>query len=80
MTRPVPEAVPPSRKKQLIAGGVTLVTLAIVLGRIPPQLADYDEAWAAVQNMPATWLLALVVAAVVNIIVYVCRTRRPCRA
>jgi uncharacterized protein (TIRG00374 family) len=65
------QATPPSRKKQVIAGLVTLVTLVIVFGRILPQLADYGSAWEAIQDMPALALVLLVVATIGNIIVYV---------
>jgi uncharacterized protein (TIRG00374 family) len=68
-----PEAppAPPSKKKQVIAGLVTVVTLVIVFAGILPQLADYGSAWDAIQNMSVLALGLLVVATVANIVVYV---------
>jgi uncharacterized membrane protein YbhN (UPF0104 family) len=60
-----------SKKKQIIATAVTVVTLAVVFGGILPQLADYDEAWDAVQGMPSWALGLLVLMTVANIVVYV---------
>lgn len=60
-----------SKTRQIIATVVTVVTLAVVFGRILPQLADYGEAWDAVQGMPSWTLGLLVLVTVANIIVYV---------
>jgi len=40
-----------------------------VFGRILPQLADYDEAWDAVQGWPSWALGRLVLVTVANIVV-----------
>jgi len=58
-----------SKTKRIIATAVTVVTLAVVFGRILPQLADYDEAWDAVQGMPSWALGLLVLVTVANIVV-----------
>ena len=61
----------PSRRSQIVAGAVTLVTLVLVFAVVLPQLADYGEAWEAIQDMGAPALALLVVATVANIAVYV---------
>ncbi len=66
-----PEQEKPSRTRQVIAGIVTLLVLVLVFGIVFPQFADYDEAWEAIQGMSNWALLALGVATIVNIIVYV---------
>jgi uncharacterized protein (TIRG00374 family) len=70
-TSGAPEAHAPSRRNQLIAGAVTLITLVIVFAVVLPQLADYGEAWDAIQNMDTPALLLLVVATIANIGIYV---------
>ncbi len=59
------------KKKQIIGGIVTLVTLVLVFGIVFPQFADYGEAWDAVQKMSAIALVLLLVMTVINIVVYV---------
>ena len=59
------------KKKQIIAGIITLVTLVFVFGVVFPQFADYGEAWDAVQKMSTISLVLLLVMTVVLIIVYV---------
>ncbi len=59
------------KKKQIIAGIVTLVTLVFVFGIVFPQFADYGEAWDAIQTMSTISLVLLLVMTVVLIIVYV---------
>lgn len=61
----------PSRKKQVIAGLVTLITLVIVFAGILPQLADYGSAWDAIGAMSTVSLVLLLGATILNIIVYV---------
>ncbi len=60
-----------NKKKQIIAGIITLVTLVFVFGVVFPQFADYGEAWDAVQKMSTVALVFLVIATVILIIVYV---------
>jgi uncharacterized protein (TIRG00374 family) len=54
-----------------VAGIVTIVVLLIVFVGVFPQFASYAEAWDSIQAMSAPWLVALSVAVVVNILVYV---------
>jgi uncharacterized protein (TIRG00374 family) len=72
-TSPETEAPPKGGfgKQQVIATIITLVVLIIVFARIFPQLGDYDQAWAAIQNMSNTWVAALVVATIAMILIYV---------
>jgi len=67
----VPVPAKTSKKKQIIAGIITLVTLVFVFGVVFPQFADYGEAWDAVQKMSTFALVLLLVMTVVLIIVYV---------
>ena len=66
---PVPQKT--DKKKQIIAGIVTLVTLIFVFGIVFPQFADYGEAWDAIQTMSTISLVLLLAMTVVLIIVYV---------
>ena len=59
------------KRKQIIAGGLTILILLVVFGVVFPQFADYSEAWAAIQAMSTAALVALVAAMVVNIVIYV---------
>lgn len=58
-------------KQQIIALIITLVVLVIVFSRVLPQLGDYDQAWAAIQDMSTASLLLLVTATVALIIIFV---------
>ena len=60
-----------SKRKAVVGAIVTIAVLAIVFLGIFPQFASYKEAWAAIQGMPSQWIVALVIACVVNILVYV---------
>jgi uncharacterized protein (TIRG00374 family) len=55
----------------VISSAVTLAVLVVVLVGIFPQVADYSEAWSSIQQLPAAYLVALVVATVVNLAAYV---------
>lgn len=65
------EPAPSGRGRQIAATVVTVVTLVIVFAGILPRFADYGEAWSAIQEMEATWIALLAVAAAVNVVVYV---------
>ena len=60
-----------SKRKAIVGAIVTVAVLAIVFLGIFPQFASYKDAWTAIQEMPAPWIAALVIACVVNILVYV---------
>lgn len=66
-----PEIPKLDKKKSLIAGGITLVTLVIVFAGILPKLGNYSEAWDSVQGMTTLNKAALLLAVVVNLWVYV---------
>jgi uncharacterized protein (TIRG00374 family) len=55
----------------VISSAITVAVLAIVFVGIFPKVADYSEAWASIQQMPSGYVVALVVATVVNLTVYV---------
>ena len=65
---------PPSRGSPwriVISTAVTLVVLAVVFLGIFPKVADYSEAWSSIQQMPTAYVVALVLATVANLAVYV---------
>jgi uncharacterized protein (TIRG00374 family) len=55
----------------VVSSVVTVAVLVVVFLGIFPKVADYSEAWASIQQMPSGYVVALVVATVVNIAVYV---------
>jgi uncharacterized protein (TIRG00374 family) len=55
----------------VVSTAVTVAVLVVVFVGIFPKVADYSEAWSAIQQMPTTYVVALVVATVVNLAVYV---------
>lgn len=57
--------------KQIVATILTLGVLVLVFGVVLPQLGDYDQAWAAIQAMSVGWVIALVIATVAVILIYV---------
>jgi uncharacterized membrane protein YbhN (UPF0104 family) len=59
------------RRKTIIAGVITVVTLAIVFVGIIPKFGSYADAWAEIQKMTAPDLIALGLSVLVMIVVYV---------
>lgn len=59
------------KKKSLIAGAITLITLVIVFAGILPKLGNYSEAWTAITAMNSLEKGALLLAIAVNLWVYV---------
>jgi uncharacterized protein (TIRG00374 family) len=55
----------------VISSAVTVAVLLIVFVGIFPKVADYSEAWSSIQQMPTAYAVALLVATVVNLAVYV---------
>lgn len=53
--------------RTLVAGVVTVAVLVAVFVGVFPRFADYSQAWLSIQQIPAGYLVALIVAAVVNI-------------
>lgn len=66
---PQPEKT--GKKKQIIAGVFTLLTLILVFGIVFPQFANYEDAWDAVQKMSMLAIVILGVMTVLNIVAYV---------
>ena len=60
-----------SKGKAIVGAIVTIAVLAIVFLGIFPQFASYKDAWTAIQEMPTPWIVALVIACIVNILIYV---------
>ena len=58
-------------KRQVIATVLTLAVLVIVFAVVFPQFADYRQAWDAIQTMSAGWIIALIIATIVVITLYV---------
>jgi uncharacterized protein (TIRG00374 family) len=59
------------RRKTIVGGIVTLVTLVIVFVGIIPKFGSYADAWEQIQQMTIASLVALGLAVVVMILVYV---------
>jgi uncharacterized protein (TIRG00374 family) len=55
----------------VVSATITVVVLVVVFVGIFPKVADYSEAWSSIQQMPTAYVVALVVAAMVNVAVYV---------
>jgi uncharacterized membrane protein YbhN (UPF0104 family) len=66
-------AAPPRRSAWLIvvSTAVTVAVLVVVFVGIFPKVADYSQVWSSIQEMPAGYVVALVVATLVNLAVYV---------
>jgi uncharacterized protein (TIRG00374 family) len=65
---------PPPHKnpwRMLVSAAVTVAVLVVVFVGIFPKVADYSQAWSSIQQMPIAYVVALVVATLVNIAVYV---------
>ena len=54
----------------MVSTVVTVAVLVVVFFGIFPKVADYSEAWSSIQQMPAAYLAALVMATVANIAAY----------
>lgn len=66
-----PEIPKLDKKKSIIAGVITIVTLIIVFAGILPKLGNYSDAWDSVQAMSTLDKGALIAAIIVNLWVYV---------
>jgi uncharacterized protein (TIRG00374 family) len=55
----------------VVSTAVTVVVLLVVFVGIFPKVADYSEAWSSIQQMPTAFVVALGVATVLNVAVYV---------
>ena len=55
----------------VVSAAVTVAVLAVVFLGIFPQVADYSEAWSSIQQLPTAYVVALVLATVTNLAVYV---------
>ena len=62
---------PTDRKKQVIAGLVTVVVLVVVFALLLPKMGNYSEAWDAIKNMSLAQLGVLAFSVVFSIVVYV---------
>ena len=67
----VPAEKKSSKTKTIVGGIITVIVLVLVFGIVLPQFGDYDQAWAAIQNMSALALGILVLMTIFNIIAYV---------
>jgi hypothetical protein len=65
---PPPDARP---WRMVVSTVVTVAVLVVVFAGIFPKVADYSQAWSSIQRMPSAYVVALVVATVVNLAVYV---------
>jgi putative heme transporter len=66
-----PTASTPSKRRQLISTGITILFLVAVFAFVLPLLGDYDEAWGLVRSLDTAAIGALAIVTIVNILVYV---------
>ncbi len=59
------------RRKQVVAGLLTAAVLVFVFVGVFPKFANYSDAWDSIQKMSVGAVVALLGAAILNIIVYV---------
>jgi uncharacterized membrane protein YbhN (UPF0104 family) len=59
------------RRKQIVAGLLTVAVLVFVFVGVFPKIANYSEAWDSIQEMSLGSVTALVAVAVLNVVVYV---------
>ncbi len=59
------------RRKTIVGAIITLVTLAFVFLGIIPKFGSYEDAWAEIQSMSTASLVALGLASLVTMLVYV---------
>jgi uncharacterized protein (TIRG00374 family) len=57
--------------RMVISAAVTVAVLVVVFLGVFPKVANYSEAWSSIQQLPVAYLVALAVATVVNVAVYV---------
>jgi uncharacterized protein (TIRG00374 family) len=57
--------------RMVVSAAITVAVLVVVFVGIFPKVADYSDAWSSIQQMPTAYLVALAVATVANIAVYV---------
>jgi uncharacterized membrane protein YbhN (UPF0104 family) len=55
----------------VVSSAITVAVLVVVFVGIFPKMADYSQAWSSIQQMPTDYVVALIVATVVNLAVYV---------
>jgi uncharacterized protein (TIRG00374 family) len=68
---PQPQPPMPDRRRQFVAVAVTVVVLVVVFAGILPKFGNYAEAWDQITAMTSTQLVALGIAVVISILVYV---------
>ena len=59
-----------SRRRQLIGGGIAIAVIAGTFFFVLPRIADYRDVWGVVKTLTWESLVALAVAAVVNVLTY----------
>ncbi len=59
------------RRKQIVAGALTVAVLLFVFVGVFPKIANYSEAWDSIKDMSLGSVTALIAVAVLNVIVYV---------
>ncbi len=57
--------------RRVLGAGISVGLILVIFLGVIPQFANYSEAWTAIQNMSAGWLVALIIATIVNQASYV---------
>jgi uncharacterized protein (TIRG00374 family) len=66
----IPTKATPSRRRRLIGGGIAIAVIAGTFVFVLPRIADYRDVWDVVKTLTWKGLLALGVAALVNVLTY----------
>jgi uncharacterized protein (TIRG00374 family) len=58
------------RRRQIIVGALGLAVVVVTFVVVLPKIANYGDVWDVVKTLDGAWLLALLVAVVVNIVTF----------
>lgn len=66
--------MPPKKKHKRLATilevGVALIVIAFIFGKLIPEFASYEDAFAEISKLTPAWAVALVLATIANIVTY----------
>lgn len=58
------------RRRQIVFGALGLAVVAVTFFVVLPKVANYGDVWGVVKTLDTTWIVALFVAVVVNIVTF----------
>ena len=59
-----------ARRRQVLVGALGLAVVVVTFAVVLPKVANYADVWDVVKTLDTTWLLALLVAVLVNIVTF----------